>query len=106
MIHLAFKSLLQVKENYFVGRRVVLHSGNIMRLGKDPILENIPFRDQLSALFDAWINEILYYLRLLTWPLIMKPDEISWGLNKFGKSSIFFFLMGFIIDASGGQKYR
>jgi hypothetical protein len=61
-----WKSLLKIKDTYMVGRKINLKNGNICRLWKDSILDEIPFCIQFPNLFDlrmekdCTIKEALY----------------------------------------------
>ena len=46
-----WKAIMKVKDLYMVGRKVVVHSGNIARLWTDPVGDQVPFADQFPQLF-------------------------------------------------------
>ena len=41
-----WKTIMKVRDLYIVGRKVVVHSGNIARLWTDPVGDQVPFADQ------------------------------------------------------------
>jgi hypothetical protein len=46
------QNLLKVKEYYFVGRKVILNKGNLVRFWIDPWLNDTPLVESVPVLFD------------------------------------------------------
>ena len=46
----ACKNLIEVKEVYMAGRKIILKSGNVVRFWKDPWLDNKPLMESFSRL--------------------------------------------------------
>lgn len=107
-----WKNIFKVKETYMAGRKIILNSGNLMRLWLDPWYNNKNLSDQFPQLFDLCqkqnctiaefvdCNFLIPFRRrllddmLIQWNEIVarvqgisfnaSPDSSIWSLHKKG----------------------